>query len=120
MQSLHWSHSVESHAEASVIQKSASNSTDAAAASDDVLGGAAINSVDAGAASNGTGEGASIICSNGSEPTAADEHYCYLCVVHDGSVSLWKVDGQAPNMRLRQVRKINACPIQQGTHRFYL
>lgn len=39
---------------------------------------------------------------------------CYLCVVHQTSVTLWKVTGHAPDLNLKQVRKINATPIPQG------
>ncbi|XP_013414007.1 WD repeat and coiled-coil-containing protein isoform X1 [Lingula anatina] len=39
---------------------------------------------------------------------------CYLCVVHQQTVSLWYVEGQVPQLRIKQVRKINATPLSKG------
>ena len=41
-------------------------------------------------------------------------NYCYLCLVHQTTVSIWKVTGATPSLHFKQVRKINASPIQQG------
>ena len=41
---------------------------------------------------------------------------CYLCVVHQTTVSIWRVTGSSPDLTLKQVRKINAAPISQGQY----
>ncbi|CAH1800071.1 unnamed protein product [Owenia fusiformis] len=40
--------------------------------------------------------------------------YCFLCVVHSETVSIWRVGGLTPQLKFKQVRKINASPILQG------
>ena len=40
--------------------------------------------------------------------------YCYLCLVHQTTVSIWKVTGATPLLHFKQVRKINASPVPQG------
>ena len=40
--------------------------------------------------------------------------FCFLCVVHENSMSLWKVNGTNPELHIKQVRKINVSPIPQG------
>ncbi|XP_060588380.1 uncharacterized protein LOC132743826 isoform X2 [Ruditapes philippinarum] len=39
---------------------------------------------------------------------------CYMCVVHDRNISIWKVEGRQPKLSFKQVRKINIQPIPQG------
>ena len=40
--------------------------------------------------------------------------FCYMCVVHDKNISIWKVEGRHPKLTFKQVRKVNIQPILQG------
>ena len=44
--------------------------------------------------------------------------FCYMCVVHDKNISIWKVEGHSPKLTFKQVRKVNIQPIQQGKKLF--
>ncbi|XP_012935168.1 WD repeat and coiled-coil-containing protein [Aplysia californica] len=39
---------------------------------------------------------------------------CHLCVVHQHTVTVWRVSGALPKLSFKQVRKINVRPIAQG------
>ncbi|XP_053396866.1 uncharacterized protein LOC123552802 isoform X2 [Mercenaria mercenaria] len=39
---------------------------------------------------------------------------CYMCVVHDRNISIWKVEGRQPKLSFKQIRKINIQPISKG------
>ena len=40
--------------------------------------------------------------------------FCYMCVVHDKNISIWKVEGHPPKLAFKQVRKVNIQPVPQG------
>ncbi|KAL3881236.1 hypothetical protein ACJMK2_027692 [Sinanodonta woodiana] len=42
------------------------------------------------------------------------EGHCFLCVIHEKNISIWKVDGSLPKLNFKQVRKVNIKPIPQG------
>ena len=39
---------------------------------------------------------------------------CYMCVVHEKNISIWKVEGRQPKLAFKQIRKVNIQPIAQG------
>ncbi|KAH3734522.1 uncharacterized protein LOC127851239 isoform X2 [Dreissena polymorpha] len=39
---------------------------------------------------------------------------CYMCVVHEKNISIWKVEGYQPKLTFKQIRKVNIQPIPQG------
>ncbi|GAB1606503.1 WD repeat and coiled-coil-containing protein-like [Argonauta hians] len=39
---------------------------------------------------------------------------CYLSISHDDSIGIWKVEGEAPNLSLKQIRRICLDSIPQG------
>ncbi|KAL4232551.1 hypothetical protein ACF0H5_007242 [Mactra antiquata] len=39
---------------------------------------------------------------------------CYMCVVHERNISIWKVEGRQPKLAFKQIRKINIQPVPQG------
>ncbi|XP_052810659.1 uncharacterized protein LOC128238606 isoform X2 [Mya arenaria] len=39
---------------------------------------------------------------------------CYMCVVHERNISVWKVAGKQPSLVFKQVRKINIQPLPHG------
>lgn len=43
------------------------------------------------------------------------EEACFLCVVHQHNVTVWRVSGVLPKLTFKQIRKINVRPIAQGT-----
>ncbi|KAK6170197.1 hypothetical protein SNE40_018649 [Patella caerulea] len=43
-----------------------------------------------------------------------DPTTCFMSVVHQNNVTVWKVSGSTPKLGFKQVRKINVKPIQQG------
>lgn len=40
--------------------------------------------------------------------------WCYLCVVQYQKISIWRVEGSCPNLKLKLVRKISKNPLPQG------
>ncbi|XP_050391863.1 uncharacterized protein LOC126810706 [Patella vulgata] len=43
-----------------------------------------------------------------------DSTTCFMSVVHQNNVTVWKVSGSTPKLGFKQVRRINVKPIQQG------
>ncbi|ESO93252.1 hypothetical protein LOTGIDRAFT_232702 [Lottia gigantea] len=43
-----------------------------------------------------------------------NETTCFMCVIHNNYVTVWKVTGLSPKLSFKQVRKINVKPIPQG------
>ena len=41
--------------------------------------------------------------------------WCYLCVTQYQKVSIWRVEGNTPNLKLKLVRKISKNPLPQGS-----